>query len=87
MSAKNSNKLNVPEAKAAMNKFKMEAANEVGVNLKEGYNGNLTSREAGSVGGQMVKKMIPIRIMKFTRNDRTAARHVVEVKYIVTITV
>ena len=58
MSTKNTNKLNVPEAKAAMNKFKMEAANEVGVNLKDGYNGELTSREAGSVGGQMVKKMI-----------------------------
>ena len=58
MSAKNTNKLNVPEARAAMDKFKMEAANEVGVNLKNGYNGDLTSREAGSVGGQMVKKMI-----------------------------
>ena len=57
MSSKNSNKLNVPEARAAMDKFKMEAASEVGVNLKEGYNGDLTSREAGSVGGQMVKKM------------------------------
>ncbi len=58
MSAKNNNKLNVPEARSAMDKFKMEAAGEVGVNLKEGYNGDLTSREAGSVGGQMVKKMI-----------------------------
>lgn len=58
MSTKNSNKLNVPQARVAMDKFKMEAANEVGVNLKEGYNGDLTSREAGSVGGQMVKKMI-----------------------------
>ena len=48
----------VPEAKEALNKFKMEAANEVGVNLKNGYNGHLTSKEAGSVGGQMVKKMI-----------------------------
>ena len=48
----------VPEAKAAMNRFKMEAANEVGVQLKEGYNGELTSRQAGSIGGQMVKKMI-----------------------------
>ena len=48
----------VPEAKEAMNKFKMEAASEVGVNLKQGYNGDLTSRQAGSVGGQMVKKMI-----------------------------
>ena len=57
MSSKNNNKLNIPEARAAMDKFKMEAANEVGVNLKEGYNGHLTSREAGSVGGQMVKKM------------------------------
>ena len=53
-----SNKSLVPEAKEALNKFKMEAANEVGVNLKQGYNGDLTSREAGSVGGQMVKKMI-----------------------------
>ena len=53
-----SNKINVPEARAAMDKFKMEAAPEVGVNLKQGYNGDLTSREAGSVGGQMVKKMI-----------------------------
>ena len=58
MSAKNNNKLNIPEAKAAMNKFKLEAAAEMGINLKDGYNGDLTSREAGSVGGQMVKKMI-----------------------------
>ena len=58
MSSKNTNKLNVPQARAAMDKFKMEAANEVGVNLKDGYNGDLPSREAGSVGGQMVKKMI-----------------------------
>ena len=53
-----SNKTLVPEAKEALNRFKMEAASEVGVNLKEGYNGDLTSRQAGSVGGQMVKKMI-----------------------------
>ena len=53
-----SNKNVVPQAKAAMEKFKMEAANEVGVNLTNGYNGDLTSRQAGSVGGQMVKKMI-----------------------------
>ena len=52
------NKTMVPEAQAAMEQFKMEAANEVGVNLKQGYNGDLTSRQAGSVGGQMVKKMI-----------------------------
>ena len=53
-----SNKTMVPEAQDAMNRCKMEAANEVGVNLKQGYNGDLTSRQAGSVGGQMVKKMI-----------------------------
>ena len=53
-----SSKINIPEARSAMNKFKMEAASEAGVDLKEGYNGHLTSREAGSVGGQMVKKMI-----------------------------
>ncbi|MCQ2443765.1 MAG: alpha/beta-type small acid-soluble spore protein [Oscillospiraceae bacterium] len=58
MSSNNSNKLNVPEARQAMDQFKMEAANEVGVNLKNGYNGDLTSRQAGSIGGQMVKKMI-----------------------------
>ena len=55
---KTSNNAVVPEAREALDKFKMEAAAEVGVNLKEGYNGDLTSREAGSVGGQMVKKMI-----------------------------
>ncbi len=51
-------KINVPEARQAMENFKMEAANEVGVNLKQGYNGDLTARQAGSIGGQMVKKMI-----------------------------
>lgn len=58
MAKKNNNQVMVPEAREALNRFKMEAANEVGVDLKEGYNGHLTSREAGSVGGQMVKKMI-----------------------------
>ena len=51
-------KVNVPEAKAALDKFKMQAASEVGVNLKEGYNGDITAKQAGSVGGQMVKKMV-----------------------------
>ena len=55
---KSNNQINIPEAREAMDKFKMEAAQEVGVDLKQGYNGHLTSREAGSVGGQMVKKMI-----------------------------
>ena len=53
-----SNKKLVPEAKEALEKFKMEAANEVGVNIKQGYNSDLTSKQAGSVGGQMVKKMV-----------------------------
>ena len=82
MSTKNSNKLNVPEARAAMDKFKMEAASEVGVNLKEGYNGDLTSREAGSVGGQMVKNMTPIRTTDFSRTDRTVPGHAAGVGYI-----
>ena len=55
---KSNNNAVVPEAREALDRFKMEAASEVGVNLKQGYNGDLTSREAGSVGGQMVKKMI-----------------------------
>ena len=87
MSSKNSNKLNVPEARAAMDKFKMEAASEVGVNLKEGYNGDLTSREAGSVGGQMVKKMSTVRTANYTRADRTAIGHEIKIRYIVSITI
>lgn len=56
--ARGSNKLVVPEAREALDRFKMETANEVGVNLKQGYNGDITAKEAGSIGGQMVKKMI-----------------------------
>ncbi len=71
----NSNRLVVPGAREAMDKFKMEAANEVGVNLKQGYNGDLTSRQAGSVGGQMVKNVCPIRTASFSRENRTAVGH------------
>ena len=77
-----SNKAVVPSAREALNKFKMEAASEVGVNLKQGYNGDLTSREAGSVGGQMVKKMRPIRTMNYKRADRTAPGHEQNIQYI-----
>ena len=77
----NSNRLVVPGAREAMDKFKMEAANEVGVNLKQGYNGDLTSREAGSVGGQMVKNMTPVRTVKYIRKSRTAEGHEVAVIY------
>ncbi|MBQ1992926.1 MAG: alpha/beta-type small acid-soluble spore protein [Lachnospiraceae bacterium] len=58
MSSSRSNRVEVPEAKAAMDKFKTEVASELGVNLKEGYNGDLTSREAGSIGGEMVRRMV-----------------------------
>ena len=84
---KSNNQINIPEARAAMDKFKMEAASEVGVNLKEGYNGDLTSREAGSVGGQMVKKMSTVRTANFTRKDRTAVGHEIKVRYIAGIMV
>ena len=77
----NSNRLVVPGAREAMDKFKMEAANEVGVSLKQGYNGDLTSKQAGSVGGQMVKKMTPTRTTRFERADRTAAGHRTVVTY------
>lgn len=82
-----SNKIMVPNAREAMNKFKMEAANEVGVNLKQGYNGDLTSRQAGSVGGQMVKKMRTVRTANYTRKDRTAVGHEIKVRYIAGIMV
>ena len=87
MTNRNSNSINIPEAREAMDKFKMEAASEVGVNLKNGYNGDLTSREAGSVGGQMVKKMSTVRTANYTRKDRTAVGHEIEVRYIAGITV
>ena len=77
-----SNQGMVPEARAAMDRFKMEAAAEVGVNLKQGYNGDLTSRQAGSVGGQMVKKMCPVHTSSFARECRTAVGHCVSVQYI-----
>ena len=83
----NSNKLNVPQAKQAMEQFKMQAANEVGVNLTNGYNGHLTSREAGSVGGQMVNNMCPGRTVNYVRNNRISAGHVQTVQYMTSVTV
>ena len=83
----NNNQLNVPQAKEAMNQFKMQAASEVGVNLQNGYNGHLTSREAGSVGGQMVKKNCPIRTASYDRHNRIAMGHVQTVHYIASITI
>ena len=87
MSNSNNNRINVPQAKEAMNQFKMQAAQEVGVNLTNGYNGHLTSREAGSVGGQMVKKMCPVRTARFDRNNRIAPGHMHTVQYIAVISI
>ena len=77
----------VPKAREALDKFKMEAAREVGVNLKQGYNGDLTAKEAGSVGGQMVKKMSTVRTANYTRADRTAIGHELKIRYIASITI
>ena len=87
MATSKSNNLVNPNAREAMNRFKMEAAAEMGVNLKQGYNGDLTSRQAGSIGGQMVKKMCTVRTANYTRADRTAIGHEIKVRYIATITI
>ena len=81
------NKVNVPEARAALDKFKMEAANEVGVTLKQGSNGDLTSKQAGSIGGQMVNNMTPVRTMRFERHNRISQGHKITVKYAFSLTV
>lgn len=73
--AQNNNKIVVPEAKAAMEQFKQQAASEVGVTLNNGYNGELTSRQAGSIGGQMVNLMMPEQQWKFQRINRNAYGH------------
>lgn len=76
-----SNKNLVPEAKEALNRFKMEAAQDVGVNLKQGYNGDLTSKEAGSVGGQMVNLMTPQQQWKFQRTNRNVNGHMMDINF------
>ena len=81
------NKSVVPEAREGLNRFKMEAANEVGVNLKQGYNGDLTSKQAGSIGGQMVNNMNPVRTMRFERHNRISQGHKITVKYAFSLTV
>ena len=82
-----SNKSLVPEAKSALDQFKMEAANEVGVTLNQGYNGDLTSKQAGSIGGQMVNNMNPVRTMRFERHNRISQGHKITVKYAFSLTV
>ena len=87
MSTKSSNHLVNPAAREAMDKFKMEAASEVGVNLKNGYNGELTSRQAGSIGGQMVRNNCPTRTLSFRRPSRISDGHEIDVNYIFSICV
>ena len=83
-----SNKTLVPEAKQALEQFKMQAANEVGVTLNQnGYNGQLTSAQAGSIGGQMVNNMTPVRTMRFERHNRISQGHKITVKYAFSLTV
>ena len=84
---KNNNQINVPQAREAMDRFKMQAASEVGVNLTNGYNGHLTSREAGSVGGQMVKNVCPGRIAKFARYSRISIGYAQKALDITSITI
>ena len=90
MSSNNSNQLVNPQAREAMDRFKMEAASEVGVNLKQGYNGDLTSRQAGSIGGQMVKNVLTVRLTKkacFERENRIVDGHKQTVRYIAGIAI
>ena len=84
---KSNNGINIPQAKQAMDQFKMQAAQEVGVNLTNGYNGHLTSREAGSVGGQMVKNTLPERTKYYIRKNRIREGHSVEIRYIIRLAV
>ena len=82
------NNISVPEAKAALDKFKMQAASEVGVTLNQsGYNGNLTARQAGSIGGQMVNLVCPVRQLKIDRINRRSFRHLDTITYHYFITI
>ncbi len=90
MANNSSNKIVVPNAREAMDRFKMEAAGEVGVSLKQGYNGELTSKQAGSIGGQMVKNVCPARLLRnvqFSRENRVVNGRKTVVKYIVGVAV
>ena len=87
MSSKNSNQINVPEARQAMNSLKQEVASELGINLKQGYNGDIAAKDAGHIGGNMVKKICPIRTASYARTCITAAGRKVMVRYVVSIAV
>ncbi|MBP5743376.1 MAG: alpha/beta-type small acid-soluble spore protein [Oscillospiraceae bacterium] len=88
--ANSSNKIVVPNAREAMDRFKMEAAGEVGVSLKQGYNGDISAKQAGSIGGQMVKNVLTVRLTKkacFERENRILDGHRQTVKYIAGIAI
>ena len=88
--ANSSNKIVVPAARDAMDRFKMEAANDVGVTLKQGYNGDISARQAGSIGGQMVKNVLTVRLTKkavFERENRIVDGHKQTVRYIAGIAI
>ncbi len=87
MSSKNSNQINVPEARQAMNALKQEVASELGITLKQGYNGDIAAKDAGHIGGNMVKKMCPIRTASYARTCITAAGRKVMVRYIASLAV
>lgn len=80
-----SNNLVNPNAREAMDRFKMECASEVGTSLKQGYNGDITARQAGSVGGQMVKNVLPVRSTSFERENRIVDGHKMTVRYIASL--
>ena len=88
--ANSSNKIVVPAARDAMDRFKMEAAGEVGVSLKQGYNGDISAKQAGSIGGQMVKNVLTVRLTKkacFERENRIVDGHKQTVRYIAGIAI
>ena len=88
--ANSSNKIVVPNAREAMDRFKMEAAGEVGVSLKQGYNGDISAKQAGSIGGQMVKNVCHARLVRnvqFIRDNRVICGRKMTVKYIVGVAI
>ena len=85
MSNSNNKGVMTQKGREALEKFKMESANELGIDLKQGYNGDLTSREAGSIGGSMVNMMCPEQQWKFTRNDVKSMGHKRELTYLMQV--
>ena len=79
--------ITTPQGRDALERFKMESANEVGVTLKQGYNGDLTSQQAGSIGGRMVKKISPEHRLKYSRNNCTVLNHKQEITYVLDIAI